>query len=170
MSGSQRGVEGRTPRLFRGQSDKRLRGSAIDLWWPTSRSFIPLSDSGTNLDFPSLVESQNVLVKVSPSETTLPSAAGPSLLRLVGSLPSTLSKRFFLLGSGKHTQRTAYTVRNHGSESFVAEETAESDALNLASSTKVQSPPKTRFGESDPVRKSEEICGQITQQPPTSRI
>jgi len=60
-------------------------------------------------------------------------------------------------------QRTAYTVGNHGNESFVAEETAESDALNLASSTKVQSPAKTRFGESDNVRKSEEICGQNLQ-------
>jgi len=90
--------------------------------------------------------------------------------RLVWFPASTVSKRFFLLGSGKRTQRTAYTVRNHGSESFVAEETVESDALHLASSTKVQSPLKTRFEESDHVRKSEEICGQITQQPPTSRI
>jgi len=112
----------------------------------------------------------NVRVNVSPSVTTLPSVEGPSGLCLVGFLPSTLSKRFFLLGSGKRTQRTAYTVRNHGSESFVAEETVETDALNLASSTKVQSPLKTRFEESDHVRKSEEICGQITQQPPTSRI
>lgn len=48
-------------------------------------------------------------------------------------------------------------------ESFVAEETAESDALNLASSTKVQSLVKTRFRKSAHVHKSEEICGQIPQ-------
>ena len=128
--------------------------------------------SWANVHFPSLFTAgwwggaTNVLVNVSPSATT----EGPSALCLVGFLPSTLSKRFFLLGSGKRTQRTAHTVRNHGSESFVAEETVESDALNLASRTKVQSLLKTRFGESDHVRKSEEICGQITQQPPASRI
>ena len=64
---------------------------------------------------------------------------------------STLSKRFVSLDSGKRTQTTSYIVRNHGSESFVAEETAESDALNLASRVKIQFPAKTRFGEADHV-------------------
>ena len=45
---------------------------------------------------------------------------GPAALRLVGFLPSTVSKRFFLLESGKRMQRSAYSLRNHGSEAFVA--------------------------------------------------
>ena len=45
---------------------------------------------------------------------------GLPALRLVGFLPSTVSKRFFLLESGKRMQRTAYSLRNHGSEAFVA--------------------------------------------------
>jgi len=84
--------------------------------------------------------------------------AGPPVLRLVGFLPSTVSKRFFLLESGKRMQRTAYSLRNHGSEAFVAQETAESDACfdPLWPREWPNCQTKTGFWESDRLRKSKE--------------